>query len=167
MKKIILTISVLVFAFQFGTAQDEQITVGAHVGIPTGDASDLTTLNVGVDASYYFLKDVGEGMDIGLSTGYSMFMGDEVEVPGFGTQEVDDYSFIPIAASARFGLGKSFFAVADLGYALGVSDNADGGFYYQPKLGYRINSLELSAYYKGISDEVSIGAFGVGIGFRF
>lgn len=163
MKRIILTVAVLVFAFQFGTAQDEQITIGAHVGIPTGDASDFTTLNVGFDASFYFLKDISEGLDIGASAGYTTFLGDEDE--GFD----DNISYIPLAASARLGLGESFFVSADLGYALSTdSDIADGGVYYQPKFGYRFGTLELAAFYKGISEDVaSIGSFGVGLGYRF
>ncbi|MFN2260942.1 MAG: hypothetical protein ABR595_02610 [Psychroflexus sp.] len=163
MKRIILTVAVLVFAFQFGTAQDEQITIGAHVGIPTGDASDVTTLNVGVDASYYFLKDISEGLDIGLSTGYTMFMGDEDA--GFD----EDISYIPLAASARLGFSENFFASADLGYALSTdSDVADGGFYYQPKFGYTFGALELAAFYKSISEDlVTVSSFGVGVGYRF
>ncbi|WP_127845722.1 hypothetical protein [Psychroflexus aestuariivivens] len=164
MKRVILTAAVMLFAFQFSMAQDEKITVGAHFGIPAaGDATDLTTSNVGFDASFYFANDIIEGLDLGLSSGYTVFFGDEIE----GVGELDDFSFIPIAASARYSFNQNFFAVADLGYAVGVSDDTEGGFYYQPKFGYMFGSVEISAFYKVFEDESTLGSLGVGLGYRF
>lgn len=62
---------------------------------------------------------------------------------------------------------KIFFGAADLGY--GISTNGGtGGFYYQPKVGYKTETMDVFGFYKGISrDGSTVSSFGVGAAFRF
>lgn len=63
---------------------------------------------------------------------------------------------------------EDFSVGTDLGYALGLKEDVDGGFYYRPKLGYRIaDSIELNLSYAGISLEDDINASTFNIGFMF
>lgn len=155
MKKIIVT-TVMVFAFSFMNAQ---FKVGAHVGLPTGDIKDGSSVNLGADVAY--LMNVAENFDVGVASGYTSYLGKD---------GADAVGFVPVAATGQFGLGENVFLAADLGYGIYVGNvsGAEGGFYYQPKLGYKIDTMELYVGYKGIS--VTGGTYSsvnVGVNFKF
>jgi hypothetical protein len=157
MKKLFL--GVLMLAFGFTANAQGDFNLGVNFGIPTGDASDITTFNLGLEANYLF--EAGESFQIGPSISYSHFFGDSVSVLGT-TVDFDDVTFLPIAAAARFAAGDSFTLGADLGYAIGISD--DGGFYYRPMIGYDIGeNFMLQATYSGISlDGGNVSSIGLG-----
>lgn len=142
MKKIILTTAVL-FAFGFANAQSGAFKLGAHVGLPTGDIKDASSVNLGVDLAYTW--SVAEGFDAGIATGYTTYLL-KSDVEG------DAAGFIPVAATAQFTLTNNWFIGADLGYGIGVSpEGNDGGFLYQPKFGYQMEKTGVYIAYKGIS----------------
>lgn len=140
MKKIILT-TVVLFAFGFANAQSGAFKLGAHVGLPTGDIKDGSSVNLGADVAYTW--SVAEGLDAGITTGYSAYL-----AKGSG----DTAGFIPVAATAQFTLTNNWFIGADLGYGIGVNPSGiDGGFLYQPKFGYQMEKAGVYVSYKGIS----------------
>ncbi len=154
MKKLILCAAIAAFGFTNVSAQ-EGFTIGAHIGMPVGDFEDISNFNFGADVSY--LWSVGEGFGVGVASGYTNFSPDN--------DEFDSFGFIPVAGTARYSLSDSWFIGADLGYA--IATEGDGGIYYQPKVGFKTESLDIFAFYKGISsDGVTIAAIGVGMGFR-
>lgn len=176
MKKLLLTAAIAVFAI-IGTQAQEGFKLGAHVGLPIGDLDEATSLNLGLDVAYHW--NITEGFDLGVTTGYTTFTGKDYDIPG-GTIEGDNISFIPIAASARYSFNEMWFAGLDLGYAVATEDGADGGIYYLPKVGYKFTSVEVFAFYKGISikqeysdgtvtieNTTTAGAVGVGAAYRF
>ena len=154
MKKLLLFMAVALWGINPSFSQSD-LTLGVNVGIPTGDVSDFTDFHLGADLSY--LMGPTDGFQIGPMVGYSRFF----------VEEVDDIQFLPIAASGRILLSEAFFLGADLGYALGVSDGNDGGFYYRPKLGFSLFGLGLIASYSGISmDGGSFSSINLGMEFR-
>jgi hypothetical protein len=169
MKKVLLIAALAVFGLSVAQAQ-EGFKVGATAALPVGDADDFTTFGFGLDASY--LWEVGSGFLVGATAGYHHFFGDDIEEFGF-TFEVDDFQFIPLAASARYYFTDDFFAGADLGYALGINDGNDGGFYYRPKIGYDLGPVAIHASFAGVSADLDDGesidfnyiGLGVEIGF--
>lgn len=176
MKKLLLTAAIAVFAMM-GTQAQEGFKLGAHIGLPLGDIDDATSLNLGLDVAYHW--NIAEGFDLGVTTGYTTFTGKDYDTP-LGEIEGDNISFIPIAASARYSFNEEWFVGADLGYAIATEDGADGGVYYQPKVGYKFSSVDVFAFYKGISikqtfdtplgtveNTVSAGSVGVGAAYRF
>lgn len=173
MKKILLSVAA-VMAFGFAAqAQDGGFTVGIHAGIPVGDAGDVYNFNAGVDVAY--LWDVADDFKVGATTGYSYFGGKSFDVPYFdGTNitvrsEKFNGAFVPVAATAKYSLTDSFFVGADLGYGIYVGDGeADGGFYYQPKVGYSLPKIDIFVSYKGISqDGFTTSTVGVGAAYKF
>lgn len=168
MKKLCLVALVAIFSYSSVNAQGS-ITGGLHVGIPSGDISDFASLNIGADLSYLF--EVSDGFEAGFTTGYTHFIGKESTFDfgdgGSFTVEAEDFGFIPVAGTARYSFSDQIFGAVDLGY--GVSTNGGtGGFYYQPKVGYKGETLDIFGFYKGISrDGATIGAFGVGAAFKF
>lgn len=156
MKKIILT-AAAIFAFGFANAQSGAFKLGAHVGLPTGDIKDFSSVNLGVDVAYTW--SVAEGLDAGITTGYTSFLGKD---------GADAVGFVPVAATAQFTLENKMFIGADLGYGIGVNpDGVDSGFLYQPKIGYQMEKAGLYIAYKGISlDGFTVSSVNLGVSFK-
>ncbi|AOZ98236.1 MULTISPECIES: hypothetical protein [Flavobacterium] len=155
MKKIILT-TAAIFAFGFANAQSGAFKLGAHVGLPTGDMKDISSVNLGADLAYTW--SVAEGLDAGITTGYTTYLGKD----GW-----DDASFIPVAATAQFTLTNNWFIGADLGYGIGVNDGNEGAFMYQPKFGYQMEKAGLYVAYKGFSkDGFTVSSINLGVNFK-
>jgi hypothetical protein len=164
MKKLLLMTVIAFFGFTVG-AQDSSsadsggFNLGINVGLPVGDAGDGWNFNVTLDLSY--LWEVSDVFGAGIATGYSHSFGDSVDLGGFGSFEVEDAGFIPIAGAARFNVSDEFILGADLGYAIGVSPSGnDGGFYYVPRIQYGVSeSIDIVLAYRGTS--VDGGSFDV------
>jgi len=150
MKKLLFCAVIALFGLSNVNAQSN-FNAGVNLGLPIGDAADGWTFNVTLDLSY--LWEVSDVFDAGLATGYSHSFGDSIDLGEFGSFDVDDAGFIPIAGAARFNVSDKFILGADLGYAIGVSpsDN-DGGFYYAPRLQYGVSeSIDIVFAYRGVS----------------
>lgn len=163
MKKIILT-AVAVFGFAFANAQDGGFKLGANVGLPTGDFKDNYSLNLGVDAVYTWK--VADSFEAGVGTGYSYYIGKTVDA-GFFSVDVEDFSVIPVYGTAQYSLSENFFLGLDLGYAVAVAPSgSEGGFLYQPKVGYSFGKTELFLGYKGISNNGTLSSLNLGVAFK-
>lgn len=164
MKKLILS-TLALFTFGFANAQEAGFKAGVHVGLPMGDIKEGFSLNAGLDVAYMF--EVADKFLVGPTTGYSHYLGKTFNDGFFGSYKVEDVSLVPIAASAQFSISDNFFFGTDLGYGLLFSEGEnEGGVYYQPKVGYQTEKIELTLGYKGVSIEG--GSFtSVGLGFNY
>lgn len=134
-------------------AQQGVLNWGLNVGIPTGDASDVSNFTLGAELNYIF--PVAEGFTLGPSVQYSHFFGKDYEILGT-TVEGSDASFLPISGAARFNITDSFVVGANVGYTLGLDDGNDRGFYYRPIVGFKLGeSSQLNFSYSGISNDGS------------
>lgn len=153
MKKFIFALAFILLGFS-STYSQGGLRLGINAGLPIGDAGDDSNFTIQGDIAY--LVGLGETFQIGPMAGYTQFFVDEV----------DDVQFLPIAATARFGL-VGLELGADMGYALGLSDGNNGGFYYRPKVGFGFFGLSLIASYTGISvDGGTYSSINVGAEFR-
>lgn len=161
MKKIILLFLVALLGFSTSYGQGN-MRFGVNAGLPLGDAADFTTFQLGADVAY--MVSLADVASVGPMVGYSHFFGDSGE-EGDVSWEVDDVQFVPIAASGRFTLLALALGL-DLGYALGINDGNDGGFYYRPQVGFSLGPVGLIASYQGISrDGGSISSVNLGVEF--
>ncbi len=148
MKKTIFFAALFVMGMLTTTAQNE-FRAGLSGGIPIGDAGDFATFAIAVDLGYLF--EISDSFDAGVATGYSNSFGDEITIAGV-TVELDNVQFIPVAASGRFEVAPSFTLGADVGYAIGINDGNDGGFYYSPRAQYSVSeAIDIVAAYRGVS----------------
>lgn len=164
MKKLLLSAVIAVFGLTGLKAQSTGFEAGAFIGFPIGDAGDVSSLNFGINAAYYWT--VAESFQAGLTAGYDHWTAKEHEI---GTIKVkgDDAGFIPIAATAKYDFG-GFFGGLDLGYAIYAgSGGGDGGFYYRPRVGWNNTSFNVYGFYKGISNDGSISSLGLGFDYKF
>ena len=151
MKKLLIA---FVFLFGMTQANAQGIVGGAHVGLPVGDVSEGASFELGADVAY--LAPVSVSSSVGALVGFSHYF----------ANEGDGVSFLPIAATGRINLQEDFFLGADLGYALGISEGVDGGFYYRPKVGFSFMGVGLVASYSGVSlDGATVSSVNLGIEF--
>ena len=165
MRKLLL--GVLIVAFGFTANAQGDFKVGVNAGLPVGDAGDGYTFTLGLEVNYLF--EVSDAFEVGPSVSYVSYFGDSVEILGTSF-DIDNASFLPIAAAARYAASESFTVGADLGYALGLSpDGNDGGFYYRPMVGYNLSeNFMLQATYSGVSvDGGTFSSVGLGGVFGF
>ena len=139
MKKLVFVIALAIFGLANLNAQGFKL--GANVGLPVGDASDYSNLSIGLDVN--FLWPTSGDFDIGLAAGFSN---------SFGKDSADDVQFLPVAGAVRFNASEEFMIGGDVGYAIGINDGNDGGFYYRPMVGYNVSErAQLNISYAGIS----------------
>ncbi len=97
MKKLCFVLAITIFSFTSVNAQ-EGFSGGIHIGVPTGDFSDLCGIRYGVDL--YYLFKVADNFDAGFIIGYTNFSGKDLTSGSF-ILEVGDAGFISVAATAR------------------------------------------------------------------
>jgi hypothetical protein len=150
MKKFTIFTLAVFFGLSFVQAQGD-FKAGISGGLPLGDAGDLATFSIAVDLGYLF--DLSDNVQAGPIAGFSHSFGDKLDT-GIGTIEIDDVQFLPIGGGVRFNLSEQFGLGADLGYALGINDGNDGGFYYSPRVQYSVSEIiDLVLAYRGISED--------------
>ena len=139
------------------------LRVGANAGLPVGDMEEISDFAIGADLAY--MVGVADMLYVGPKIGYTRFFIEDIDTE-FGDFEIDDPSFLPIAATGRVSLARGFFFGADLGYAVGLNDGNDGGFYYRPQVGYNFGVIGLVGSYTGISvDGGSFNSVNIGVEF--
>jgi hypothetical protein len=147
MRNFVITAALALFCL--GLHAQEGFKAGINLGLPVGDAGDVSGFSIGVDALYHWA--VADSFNAGVAAGFTNAFGKDIDT-GLGTVEIPDVQFLPIAASGRFSASDEFVVGADLGYAIGISDGNDGGFYYRPIVGYAVaESTEINLSYTGIS----------------
>lgn len=123
------------------TTKNSWLKAGILAGLPVGNAGDVSSFTLGLDLKAQFLLNPNFGL--GLTTGYNHF---------FAKEDFKDFGLIPLGAMFRYYPdSKGFFAGADAGYSFvtGIED-ADGGFYVRPQLGYHNYDFNFFGYYNHV-----------------
>jgi hypothetical protein len=155
-KALFICLAVL---FYSGLQAQGVFKIGVVAGIPTADAGDISNFVLGADAYYMFEKEDAI-LNFGPTVGIRNYFGEEIS-EGIS---VDDGQFLPIGGAARVTLLGVLTGGVDVGYAVGISDFLDGGFYFRPVVGLDIlDILELNASYESISDAATWGNFNIGL----
>lgn len=149
MKKVLILLFMMLLTSS-GLFAQGQFRAGISGGLPIGDSGDFATFAIAVDLGYLF--EISDSFDAGVATGYSHSFGDSIDVGGGLTVDIEDVQFIPVAASARFEVAPSFTLGADLGYAVGINDGNDGGFYYSPRAQYSVSeAIDIVLAFRGVA----------------
>lgn len=177
MKKLFITLITVIGMF-FSTQAQDGLNIGGYLGVPVADGSNYAKFSIGLDANY--LIEIADRISVGpaVSLGHS-FGKDRGYYIGEGelvTTTNDPFQFVAIAGAGRFSLNDKMTFGADLGFALGINDGNDGGFYFRPMFGYNIKEkIQLNASLIGISigggrvnryDYGTFGVFAVGATFN-
>ncbi len=167
--KYLFLIAIFTMVFSINAQDRSNFKVGLNAGLPVGDASDVSSFSIGLDVVYHW--GVSELLDVGLATGFTNAFG-ETETITDGAFEIEtgfeDFQFLPVAASFRVYPTFSFKLGADVGYAIGINEGNEGGFYYRPLVGYNITgNTELNISYTAVDNNGTFGVATLGILFLF
>lgn len=141
-----------------GVNAQEGLKAEATVGATIGDGADAFGINFGAAASY--LYPVMENLHVGGKVGLDIFGGKKVDaviIDGVAVNsnlKAQNMTLIPITASAQYDFMDQFFAGVDLGYAISLNNDYNGGFYFMPKGGWQNEFIQVFAYLKGISSKI-------------
>ena len=150
MKKALLLACIAVLGLSTLHGQG-RFQAGGNLGLPIGDAGDLATFAIALDLAY--ILEIDDNIKAGPTVQYSHSFGDDVNIGGFSIS-VDDVQFLPIGGRAQFDITDQFLARAELGYAIGISDGNDGGFYYSPQAAYSVSeTVDIVLAFRGISED--------------
>ncbi len=159
MKKLLLVATITVAGFIGANAQEFQFGAGPTIGLPIGDASDISSFAVGAEIQgEYKFSDMVSGV---ANTGYTHFIGKDIG--GFKF----NFGAIPILVGARVYPSEQFFIGGQIGYGLFTGDADGGGFAYRPHIGYNASSFQLTLNYNGVSDNGTISWLGLTGIFKF
>lgn len=167
MKKVLLTAAFAVAGMVGVSAQTSGVEGTVHVGVPVGNASDVSSFNLGVDLAY--LHPIANNFKLGAKVGYDHF----IAKSDFKDLGAEDFGFVPLAATAKYEFSNNLFIGGDLGYAFATKSYMDGGLFWQPKFGYSGANFDVYAGYKGIAtdnknfDGKKFNADAVSLGFAY
>lgn len=158
MKKLLLSIALVTFCF----TANAQFSLGAGVGLPTGDAEDITSTSYNLSATYMFRAE--SDFKFGLSASYLVFSAKTVE-----GEETLNLEWLPIATVLNYSLSEKLTVGSDVGYGIGLSPEGIGsGFYLRPNVSYAVGDrTSFNLNYSTISDDGSISSFGLGLAYQF
>lgn len=143
---------------------------GIHAGVPIGDSADFANVGVGLDLYQHW--GISKTVDLGVTTGVQYYFGLDSTIdigPQAITVRGEDTIYAPLAVLFRFYPSKSINLGGDIGYALGLNDFTESGFYYRPTLSFDLSpSSALNFSYAVIEgDNESWSTITGGVIFRF
>jgi hypothetical protein len=157
MKKLLLVFSIVGASVFSANAQDSESSGfhfggGLRLGLPIGDFADGWSFGIGAELQgEYMFSDKFSGT---VTTGYTQFMGKDVDIPGFGSVKMDGVGLIPILAGVRVYPAPTFFIGAKVGYGILTGNgNSTGGLNYEPQIGYNGGKFQLALGYNGLSKD--------------
>lgn len=172
MKKLIFSTLITTMSI-FSLNAQEGLLAGGHFGAPIGDASDFFNFNYGANVSY--LYPIMDGLHLGANVGLDFYSGKDISHTMY---KMNGMSLLSIAASGQYDFSDQFYAAGNLGYALSLNNNYNGGFYIEPKGGWQNDWMQVYVFYKNISADSkrstinnirlsNISTFGVGANYKF
>jgi len=143
MKKLFL-IGVIMIAGIIGAKAQFTFGAGVNVGIPVGDAGDISSFTIGgeIHGEYKF----SEKFSGIVTSGYTHFIGKDL---GGGIKL--NYGAVPLLAGVRVYPTEKFFIGGQLGYGFFTGDASGGGFCYKPQVGYDAGTVQVALNYNGIT----------------
>ena len=143
---------------------------GFHASTTLGDAVDFANLGIGIDLYQHW--GVSKKFDLGLATGLQYYFGLDSTIdigPEAITTRGEDVIYLPLAGFFRFYPIKTINLGADLGYAVGINDFTEGGFYYRPTLSFDLSPSSglLFSYTAVEGDGATWSSVTGGVVFRF
>lgn len=153
MKKVFLAATFVVASFMGAYAQPAegfQFGGGVRASLPIGKFSDSYSFGIGAELQGEY--GVSDMISAVATTGYSSFFGKNIDMGGGVSYKPKATGYIPILVGARVYPSTNFFVGAQIGYGLfTTSGSSNGGFNYQPQVGYNAEAFQVALNYNGLS----------------
>ena len=157
MRKYILCFLFIFFSYQISAQYVDRsfFKAGFHVSTTLGDAVDFANLGIGLDLYQHW--GISKKIDVGFATGVQYYFGLDSTIdigPEAITTRGEDTIYLPLAGLFRFYPTKSINLGGDIGYAIGLNDFTEGGFYYRPTLSFDLSpSSALNFSYSAVEGD--------------
>jgi len=160
----------LTFSIKAQTNDDMpfKIGVGAMIGLPVGDYSDVASLAYEVDLLGEYA--VAPSFALTLSVGYL----DWSKKSDFKAMEDEDgmkikLGMIPVLAGVKYYFSDMFYGSAQAGISFGTDSDSESVFTFAPSIGYKFSEkLDLSLKYQSATKNSSDASYlGLRLGFAF
>lgn len=158
MKKIILSLAIVSFAFGASAQTQTKISIAANVGAPTQSGYKIA-YGADLQADFGVASTVAITASVGWEN-YSFKIGGTTYNNGF----------IPLLGGAKFNFGESkAYGHAQLGYGISTSKGGGGAFAYAPSIGYYFSpNFDASIKYLAMSKNSStMGSVNLRLAYNF
>jgi hypothetical protein len=170
MKKILLVVlTAVVCSGAFAQKDDDKrlhFSVGAELGVITGDFQKFNSLGVGGTAQVEY--NVASGTNLTLTGGFISYIGKSA---GTNTK-YKALGILPIRAGIKYAIIDNFYGAAQLGAGI-ISNGGGTAFAYSPIIGYEFTmnsgkTIDASLKYDGYSKaNANFGAVGIRLAYKF
>ena len=163
MKKLILVsiITATVFSVNAQKNKNVKFSLGAELGVPTGNLNTIYSIAVGATAQ----ADVKIDTDAALTfnTGVIQYVGKKIRNSNFKNRSK---ALIPLLVGVKYYFSPMVYGSGQLGTSISTQQNGGSTFTYIPGVGFKFDErVDLLVKYTGYSGDG--GAFGVRLGYTF
>ena len=168
--QILVIFTIFLAAFHsYGQVDRTNFRAGLTGGLVLGDFSEAYSLNLGLEVQH--LWGISREIDVGLATGFFNAFGEKQTFSEGGLTvetQFDNVQYIPVAGAIRIYPTTGFKLGGDVGYAVGINEGNEGGFYFRPVVGVDINGVtELNVSYANFGGDTVFSSALVGLLFLF
>lgn len=161
MKKLITTLVIIVVALNVNAQKNVKFSLGAELGVPTGNLNTIYSVAVGATAQ----ADVKIDTDAALTfnTGIIQYVGKKIKNTNF---KYRSEALIPLLVGVKYYFSPMVYGSGQLGTSISTAQNGGSTFTYIPGVGFKFDErVDLLLKYTGYSGDG--GAFGVRLGYTF
>ena len=165
MKKIILSVAIIITISLFAKAQNEtsvkkdfKLSIGPTAGIPVGDFKIISSFVIGGDLQGELA--LAPTFGVTLSAGYLNFL---------GKSGISSSGFIPILLGGKYYFTEKIYGHAQFGISLSTEKDGKTAFTYAPSIGYAVSEkFDIAAKYQSATkDGFSVSFIGIRIAHSF
>jgi len=139
--------------------------IGVEVGVPTGNASNWSSIYAGVTPRLQYGAD--EGLAWTLTSGYYNFFGKNINV-GTQTVKAADVGLVPIKLGVKGFFAENLYFGAEAGAGFETVKNGATKLIVAPGIGYANDKWDISARYENFSGQSnSYGFAGLRLAYGF
>jgi len=163
MKKLILAFLITATALSVNAQKNKNVkfSLGAELGVPTGNLNTLYSIAVGATAQ----ADIKIDKDAALTfnTGVIEYVGKKIKNTNL---KYRSEALIPLLVGVKYYFTQMLYGSGQLGTSISTAQNGGSTFTYIPGVGYKFDEkIDLLVKYTGYSGDG--GAFGVRLGYTF
>ena len=154
-------ITVAAFSVNAQKNNNVKFSLGAELGVPTGNLNTLYSVAIGATAQ----ADIKIDKDVALTfnTGVIQYVGKKIRNTNF---KYRSEALIPLLVGVKYYFTPMVYVSGQLGTSISTAQNGGSTFTYIPGVGYKFDEkLDLLVKYTGYSGDG--GAFGIRLGYTF
>jgi hypothetical protein len=143
---------------------DWRLGIGLEAGIPTGNASNVTSFELGGTGRLEY--GAGKDFTVMLTAGY-------YDMPGKGVSGITGKNFntietIPVKVGAKYFVAPSFYVDGEAGFGFNQSYGSHVKLIFSPGVGYDAKSWDVGVRYENFSgNNNSYGLIGLRVAYDF